>query len=110
MPSFSRPGNPYDNALPGTTQAETGRSTIKAEFLPGNTPFAPLEEARLEIARYLDVCFNLDRRHSALGYRSPHQFGYDLKVNWPSLTVRFYRTTPDYLTNTRSRNTSYFRG
>ena len=110
MPSFSRPGNPYDNALLGTTQAETGRSTIKAEFPPGNAPFAPLEEARLEIARYLDVYFNLDRRHSTLGYHSPHQFGHDLKINRPSLTVHFYWTTPDHLANTRSRNTSYFRG
>lgn len=24
VPSFSRPGNPYDNALLGTTQAESG--------------------------------------------------------------------------------------
>ena len=73
-------------------------------------PFASLEEARLEIAWYLDVYFNLDRRHSTLGYRSPHQFEYNLKVNRPSLTVRFYWTTQDHLTNTRSRNTSYFRG
>jgi len=69
VPSFSRPGNPYDNA-----QAEAGWSTLKTELLPGNAPFASLEEARLEIAWYLDVYFNLDRRHSAHGYRSPHQF------------------------------------
>ena len=44
--SFSRPGNPYDNALPGTTQAEFGWS-LKTELLPHGTAFASLEEARL---------------------------------------------------------------
>ena len=89
LPSFSRPGNPYDNA-----QAEAGWSTLKTELLPGNAPFASLEEARLEIAWYLDVYFNLDRRHSAPDYRSPQQFEHDLKINLPYLTVCFYWTIP----------------
>lgn len=71
--SFARPGNPYDNA-----QAEAGWSTLKTELLPRNGAFANREEARLEVAYYLDTYFNLDRRHSALGYRSPHQFEADL--------------------------------
>ena len=33
LPSFSRPGNPYDNALPGTTQAESRWSRFKTEEL-----------------------------------------------------------------------------
>ncbi len=78
VPSFSRPGNPYDNA-----QAEAGWSTLKTELLPPGTAFASLEEARLEVAHYLDTYFNLDRRHSALGYRSPHQFEQELKSNLP---------------------------
>ena len=78
VPSFSRPGNPYDNA-----QAEAGWSTLKTEMLPPGTAFASLEEARLEVAHYLDTYFNLDRRHSALGYRSPHQFEQDLKSTLP---------------------------
>ena len=78
VPSFSRPGNPYDNA-----QAESGWSTLKTELLPQGTAFASLEEARLEVAHYLDTYFNLDRRHSALGYRSPHQFEHDLISNLP---------------------------
>jgi transposase InsO family protein len=78
LASFSRPGNPYDNA-----QAEAGWSTLKTELLPGGSPFASLEEARLEVAHYLDTYFNLDRRHSALGYRSPHQFEHELKTNLP---------------------------
>ena len=76
LPNFSRPGNPYDNA-----QAKAGWSTLRTEFLPHGTAFASLEEARLEIAHYLDTYFNLDRHHSALGYRSPHQFEQDLKAN-----------------------------
>jgi putative transposase len=52
-------------------------------LLPGGSPFASLDEARLEVAHYLDTYFNLDRRHSALGYCSPHQFEHDFKINLP---------------------------
>ena len=83
LPCFNRPGNPYNNALPGTTQAEAGWSILKTELLPGNAPFASLKETRLEIARYLDSYFNLDRQHSTLGNRSPQQFEHDLKINLP---------------------------
>lgn len=76
LASFSRPGNPYDNA-----QAEAGWSTLKTELLPHGGAFTSLEVARLEVAHYLDIYFNLDRRHSALGYRSPHQFELDCKIN-----------------------------
>ena len=69
--------------LSDNAQAEAGWSTLKTELLPLGTAFASLEEARLEVARYLDTYFNLDRRHSALGYRSPHQFEQDLKTNLP---------------------------
>jgi putative transposase len=76
LASFSRPGNPYDNA-----QTEAGWSTLKTELLPHGGAFASLEEARLELTYYLDTYFNLDRRHSALGYRSPHQFEPDFQTN-----------------------------
>lgn len=76
LASYSRPGNPYDNA-----QAEAGWSTLKTELLPRGGAFASLEEARLEVAYYLDTYFNLDRRHSALGYRSPHQFEQNLQTS-----------------------------
>ena len=67
VPSFSRPGNPCDNALPGTTQAESGWSTLKTEPLSHGTAFAFLEEASLKGAYYLDTCFNRQRGHAALG-------------------------------------------
>ena len=76
LPSFSRPGKPDDNA-----QAEAGWRTLKTELLPLREPFASLEEARLQVAYYLDTYCNLDRRHSALGYRSPHQFEQDFFQN-----------------------------
>ncbi|QNE42382.1 IS3 family transposase (plasmid) [Hymenobacter sp. NBH84] len=76
LASYSRPGNPYDNA-----QAEAGWSTLKTELLPYGGAFASLEEAHLEVAYYLDTYFNLDRRHSALGYRSPHQFECDFQIS-----------------------------
>ena len=76
VPSFSRPGNLYDNA-----QAKSGWSTLKTELLPHGTAFDSLEEARLEVAHYLDTYFNLERRHSALNYRSLHQFEHNLKTN-----------------------------
>ena len=67
LASYSRPGYPYDNA-----QAEAGCSTLKAELLPHGGAFASLQEVILKVAYYFDTYFNLDRRHSALGYRSPH--------------------------------------
>ncbi len=71
LASFSRPGNPLN------AQAEAGWSTLKTELLPHGGAFASLEEARVEVAYYLDPYFNLDRRHAALGYRSSHQFERD---------------------------------
>jgi putative transposase len=64
--SLSRPGNPYDNAL-----AESGWSTLKTELLPRGACFANLEEARLELAEYLDHYYNTQRLHSALSYCTP---------------------------------------
>ena len=78
VPSFSRPDNPYDNA-----QAEADWSTLKTELLTHGIVFAPLKEARLGMAHHPDTYFNLDRSHSALGYRSPHQFEQNLKINLP---------------------------
>jgi putative transposase len=65
--SFSRLGNSYDNA-----KAEADWSTLKTKLLPHGGAFASLEEARLAVAYYLDIYFNLDRRHSALSYRSSY--------------------------------------
>jgi hypothetical protein len=63
-------------------------------MLPHGGAFASLKEARLEVTYYLDTYFNLNRRHSALGYRSPHQFERDFQTTISQLTARLYSTTP----------------
>lgn len=56
--SLSRPGNPHDNAL-----AESGWATLKTELLPRGACFADPDEARLELAEYLDHYYNTQRLH-----------------------------------------------
>ena len=70
--SMSRRGNYYDNALPGTTHAESFWSRFKAELLDGGS-FPGLAEAKLEISHHV-AYYNAERRHSALGYRAPNHF------------------------------------
>ena len=70
--SMNRRGNCYDNALPGTTHAESFWSRLKTELLDGGS-FRNLTEARLEISHYL-AYYNAERRHSALGYLAPNHF------------------------------------
>lgn len=65
--SMSRRGNPYDNA-----KAESFMKTLKAEQVDGSC-YATLEQARQHIAPFLD-CYNRQRLHSALDYRSPDEF------------------------------------
>ena len=69
---MSRRGNCHDNALPGTTHAESFGSRFKAELLDGGS-FPGLSEAKLEISHHI-ACYNAERRHSALGYHSPNHF------------------------------------
>ncbi|OGX90887.1 hypothetical protein BEN49_06060 [Hymenobacter coccineus] len=76
--SLSRPGNPYDNALAGS-----GWSTLKTELLPRGSCFADLEEARLELAEYLDHYCNTQRLHSALGYCTPLEIELHYLFNLP---------------------------
>jgi len=76
--SLSRPGNPYDNAL-----AESGWSTLKTELLPRGACFADLEEARLELAEYLDHYYNTQRLHAALGYCTPLEVELHYLFNLP---------------------------
>ena len=76
--SLNRPGNPYDNAL-----AESAWSTLKTELLPRRACFADLEEARLELAEYLDYYYNSQRLHSALGYCTPLEIELHYLFNLP---------------------------
>ena len=66
--SMSRAGNPYDNA-----KAESFMATLKREQIDGRA-YRDLAEARADIGAFIDKVYNLERLHSALGYRSPEQF------------------------------------
>lgn len=66
--SMSRKGEPYDNAL-----MESFFGTLKAECVSRQT-FQTIEQARTCIFEYLEVFYNRQRLHSALGYRSPMVF------------------------------------
>jgi transposase InsO family protein len=68
IPSMSRRGNCYDNAY-----MESFFGTLKTELVHGEKYRTRLE-ARLSIFEYVEVFYNRQRRHSALGYRSPEQY------------------------------------
>jgi putative transposase len=66
--SMSRSGNCYDNAY-----MESFFGTLKTELVHGERYRSRLE-ARLSIFEYVEVFYNRQRRHSALGFRSPEQY------------------------------------
>jgi putative transposase len=66
--SMSRKANCYDNAT-----MESFWSTLKIELIY-RRKFASRQRAQLEIFDYIEVFYNRQRAHSALGYRSPEQF------------------------------------
>ena len=66
--SVSRVGMPYDNAA-----AETFFSSLKNE-LTHHEPFNSIDEARRKLFDYIEVFYNRQRKHQALGYRSPVEF------------------------------------
>src|SRR6201987_1084454 len=67
--SMSAQGNCYDNA-----KAEAFFSTLKTECFPPNQLFGSKALARREIFEYIEVYYNNQRLHSALGYQTPSQF------------------------------------
>src|SRR5213593_1683219 len=66
--SMSRRGNCWDNAV-----AESFFSTLKIE-LAYTADWATRADARAAVFEYLEVFYNGQRRHSALGYLSPVAF------------------------------------
>jgi transposase InsO family protein len=63
--SVGRTGQCWDNAL-----AESFFATIKGELLDHRS-WATHAQARAAIFDYIESWYNIKRRHSALGYRSP---------------------------------------
>ena len=68
IPSMSRKGNCYDNAL-----MESFWSRLKCDLIH-RTHFATRAEARAAIFDWIEVFYNRTRFHSALGYQSPVDF------------------------------------
>jgi len=66
--SMSRQGNPYDNAL-----AERFWKTLKYEQVYRHE-YRSWEQARSNIAKFIERIYNERRLHSALGYRPPVEF------------------------------------
>jgi transposase InsO family protein len=69
--SMSDKGNPYDNAM-----MESCFSTLRAE-LTDLERFATRPAARTAVFEFIEVFYNRQRLHSALGYRSPLAFESD---------------------------------
>src|SRR5438132_8074655 len=67
--SMSGVGNCYDNA-----RAEAFFSTLKTECFPDNQVFASRAQARRELFEYIEVYYNNQRLHSALGYQAPCKY------------------------------------
>ena len=65
--SFSRKGNPYDNAC-----IESFHSVLKKEEVY-TTTYHTFEEANAALFEYIESFYNRKRRHSALGYKTPQQ-------------------------------------
>jgi putative transposase len=68
IPSMSRRGNCYDNAL-----MESFWSTLKCGLIH-RTHFATRAQARAAIFEWIEVFYNRRRLHSAIGYQSPVDF------------------------------------
>jgi putative transposase len=68
IPSMSRPGNCYDNAA-----MESFWSSLKRELVH-RCQFATRAAAKAAIFEWIEIFYNRERLHSALGYQSPVDF------------------------------------
>lgn len=66
--SMSRKGNCWDNAC-----AESFFKSLKSDLFYG-TNIMDYDEAKTCIFEYIEVTYNRERRHSAIGYMSPVEF------------------------------------
>ena len=67
VPSMSRKGNCWDNAC-----IESWHSLLKKEVVYLHH-FKTREQVKLAIFDYIEVFYNRQRLHSALGYRTPQE-------------------------------------
>ena len=65
---MSRKGNCWDNAV-----MESFYSRLKVELIYAED-YQNIEEGRMGIFEYIEIYYNRNRKHSALGYVSPVAF------------------------------------
>ena len=68
MPSVGSVGDAYDNAM-----AESFFATLECELLDRRS-FQTQAEAKLAVFEFIEGFYNVRRRHSSIGYRSPATF------------------------------------
>jgi putative transposase len=66
--SMSRKGDPYDNAV-----IESFFRTLKTEIVY-RAHFTTRQEGKVTLVDYIELFYNQQRRHSALGYLSPTEY------------------------------------
>ena len=71
-PSMSRKGSPYDNAVMESFNATYKRECVGLAEERGG--YATRAEATADFFDYVEKYYNRERRHSALGYKSPVDF------------------------------------
>ena len=76
--SMSGKGNCWDNAV-----VESFFATLKKELVHREHYQTP-EQAKASLFQYIEVFYNRQRRHSALGFISPHNYEQALLFNSPS--------------------------
>jgi putative transposase len=79
LPSMSRAGCPYDNAM-----AESFMKTLKAEEVDA-TSYRDLADATAQIGRFIETVYNRQRLHSALDYLSPEEFETEAERRWTAM-------------------------
>jgi putative transposase len=72
--SMSRKGDCYDNAV-----MESFFGTLKTELVH-HERYPTREAARQSLFEYIEVFYNRRRRHSALDYKSPHQYEQEISA------------------------------
>ncbi len=94
VPSMSRPGNPYDNAV-----CESFMKTLKQEEIYCNQ-YRDFEELSGHLEEFIENYYNRRRLHSALGYRTPEDFERDAAaaavpaVLPAAATMEYFRPPP----------------
>lgn len=68
VPSMSRVGDCWDNAV-----VESFFATLTKELL-GDAVFETRDQASRALFEFIEIWYNRQRRHSALGYRTPAEF------------------------------------